>query len=207
MSRCPKRNNNMKIEHITYDQTHCRQATRRSAPSASQNMAIPSTSRPKLHSEKEADEERPATMWPRTGASSQKLTRKPVPGMRTFLTLERDLESKARENAGARTPKKELTPMTTIFRPKEALSPPLLRRKPNLPEILRECLGNPKPAAEMTHQRPEVEGITRVHILRDRIREGKLEKIIPPPRVTRTEGRVAPPRSKAPAPPRTSYNE
>ena len=146
-------------------------------------------------------------MWLRTDASLQKLTQKPVPEVTTFLTLERRLEKEAREKAGAKTPKNKPTPIIPIYRPKEAPSPPPLRRKPNFSESLRECLGNRKPTAEITHHKPEVEGIKRVHILRDRIREGKLEKIIPPPRVPGTEGRVATSRSKTPTPPRTSHNK
>ena len=195
----------MKIEHTTYDQTHGGRSTRRpSAPSASQNMTGSSTSRPR-HSEKKflsADDERPVTIWPRTDTSRPK----PLPEITIFLILEQRPQKEVREKeratarvhfSDARSPKIKSTTRKHSSQPNQA--PPPLRRKPNFSETVRECLGSLKSTNEKNDTIPEMDEMTKVHILRDRIREGKLEKTVPPAHVSGTEVRLAPPRSRNPA--------
>lgn len=200
-----KQNDDMKIEHTTYDQTHGGRSTRR--PSASQKMTA-STSRPRRHSEKKslpADEERPVTMWPRTEASP------PEPqSQMTVLMLERRLEKETR--------KERTTPASCCSevrhsrgksegRKAETQSIPPLRRKPNFSESLRECLGSPKSGAKKHAE--EQDKMTKAYTLRDAIRAGKLEKVVPPLQTPGTEGRLAPPppRPQEPASARTPRNK
>lgn len=159
----------MKIEHTTYDQTHGGPSTGR--PSA------PSASPPE-----------------------------PLPEMTTFLMLERRLEKGVREKeratarihlSDARSPKSKPTVRKHSSRPNQ--TPPPLRRKSNFSETLRECLGSHKSTNEKNDRNPDMNEMTKIHVLRDRIREGKLEKTVPPAHVPETDVRLAPPRSRNPA--------
>jgi hypothetical protein len=191
----------MKIEHITYDQSHGARSTPQS--SNSQRPTVLLTSRRRHHPEDKAlpaAEERPVTTWPTTEATSTE----PQPKMTTFLMLERRLGKEARKERS--TPEHRDTearrPRRNPFAVKAgtAATPPtpLLRRKLNFSETLRECLGSPKPEAQK--QAENHVPITKIYTVREAIRAGKLEKAIPPPRSLGTDHLpVPPPRPQVPA--------
>ena len=191
----------MKIEHITYDESRReRSGQRSSAPSAIETTTISSNPRPRpsQNNSPTVDDERPITMWPRTDVSPPE----PPPEMTTFVMLERRLEKEARETQRAtgrvhftdeKSPKSKPASMKPIQ------PPPPLRRKPNFSETLRECLRSPKSANETDVKTPKMSEMSKFHVLRERMREGKLEKAIPPAYGRATEGRLAPPQSRNPA--------
>jgi len=75
--------------------------------------------------------------------------------------------------------------------PAPALLPikkPSLIRKPN---FIKEKLANPE---NQRRRISSVENLAKLQILRTKIREGKLEKVVPPPSSSFSEGRLAPPR-------------
>jgi len=64
---------------------------------------------------------------------------------------------------------------------------PSLRRQPN---FISENLGSENQKRRVS----SVENLAKLQVLRTRIREGKLEKVVPPPSNSFSEGRLAPPR-------------
>ena len=172
----------MKIEHTTYDQTHGRRSARQG--SASQKMTAISPTQLRRRSEK-------VTIWPGTGASHKSQRQ-----MTTYLMLEQRLKKEVRKAKLAPRPRsseaKSLRsgimrqPVSQLYQ----TPPHPLRRKPNFSESLRECLGGPKTSAK---KHEEEEEITKVSTLRDAIRAGKLEQVIPPPQASRSKWRLASP--------------
>jgi hypothetical protein len=134
--------------------------------------------------------------------------------MTTFLMLEQRLEKEARKAKVTQRPRSSeakglASKITRQPIPQPYQKPPPLRRKPNFSENLRECLGSPKTSAKKTEEKEEK--TTKVYTLRDAIRAGRLERVIPPPQTPETEERLVPPKLLIPsiesAPPRTSHSK
>lgn len=181
----------MKIEHITHDQCHGRSHHR---PSTPQNMTASSTQQ-RIHPQRKTlpTDERPMTLWPRIEASPPDAQSEMI----TYLTLEHRLKKEDRQvrttpasrSEEARRPRRRSVGTIPKTRPK--IPPPPLRRKHNFSESLKGCLGSPRSAPK--EESDDRHDMTKIYTLRDAIRAGKLEKVVPQRRMSRTEERVAPP--------------
>lgn len=195
----------MKIKHTTYSQ--CR-GGRLTQPRSSQEMKGFSTSRITHTSNQETllglsvDDERAVTMWPRADITHSDN----LPDMTAYLVQEQHLEKTIRKKekspstshkSGRTLPKtyshSNTTVGKTVSQPSEATHS--LRRKPKLSESLRGCLGSPKSAENEKHREAGQDKMIKVHRLRDAIRAGKMERVIPPAQAPRSEGPLASPHS------------
>jgi hypothetical protein len=188
----------MKIEHITYDEMHTRRSMARRASDAS--VKIKNYFR-RLSRHSDAglpfgnSKERPFTVWPQYGNETA------VPDehseMTAYLTQHHRVEKAVRRDeklAVSANSSGNYLPLKDICRGTETKDPP----SPRLRRKAKFIKQNGKIKSTASHPpRPRTADdmiqMERFQRLRQAMKEGKLEQVIPPGQLLRPEGRHAPP--------------
>jgi hypothetical protein len=208
----------MKIEHTTYDETHTRRRSilRRASDASetlgkvknyfSRHLSRHSGASISLQNPSPRTE-RPVTQWPKPGTPFS-LSEKPSE-MTTYLKKQHCVEKAARKderlivsanNSGTYLPLKD----TNNESEADDAPFPALRRKPNFTRTSKGELTIKSTDSQQQNEDGK-DNMEKLHKLRQAIKDGRLEQVIPPRKPSRMEGQLAPPQSRfVDHPPRVS---